>query len=60
MGSLNLESMEKNYIIEALQRHQGHRQQAAHDLNINVSTLYRKMKALDINLPEFDGRNKNK
>ncbi len=60
MGSLNLESMEKNYIIEALHRHQGHRQQAALDLNINVSTLYRKMKALGINLPEFDGRNKNK
>lgn len=58
LGSLSLETMEKQFIIEALQRHQGHRKQAAHDLKIDVSTLYRKIKALNINIDEVDGRNK--
>ncbi len=60
LGSLSLESMEKQFIIEALQRHQGHRKQAAQDLGINVSTLYRKIKALNIEVPETDGRQINK
>jgi len=60
LGSLSLESMEKQFIIEALQRHQGHRKQAAQDLGINVSTLYRKIKALNIEVPETDGRKINK
>lgn len=60
LGSLSLEAMEKRLIIEALQRHEGRRKQAALDLNIDVSTLYRKIKALNINIPEIDGRNKKK
>lgn len=60
LGSLSLESMEKQFIIEALQRHQGHRKQAALDLGIDVSTLYRKIKALNIEVPETDGRQINK
>ncbi|MDD3268519.1 MAG: sigma 54-interacting transcriptional regulator [Syntrophomonadaceae bacterium] len=56
LGSLSLESMEKHLIMEALQRHQGKRKQAAHDLGIDVSTLYRKIKALNINIPEIKGR----
>ena len=60
LGSLSLESMEKQCIIEALQRHQGHRKQAALDLGIDVSTLYRKIKALNIEVPETDGRQNNK
>ena len=60
LGSLSLESMEKQFIIEALQRHQGHRKQAARDLGIDVSTLYRKIKALNIEVPETDGRQINK
>lgn len=60
LGSLSLESMEKQFIIEALQRHQGHRKQAALDLGIDVSTLYRKIKALNIEVPETDGRQNNK
>jgi len=51
--------MEKQFIIEALQRHQGHRKQAALDLGIDVSTLYRKIKALNIEVPETDGRQIN-
>lgn len=53
LGSLSLQAMEKQMIIEALQRHHGHRKQAAHDLNIDVSTLYRKIRALKISLPEI-------
>lgn len=60
LGSLSLASMEKQLIIEALQRHQGHRKQAAHDLQVDVSTLYRKIKALNIDIPEIDGRNTRK
>lgn len=59
LGSLNLQSMEKRFIMEALLRHQGHRKQAASDLGIDVSTLYRKIKALEINIPETDGRSAN-
>jgi len=59
LGSLNLQSMEKRFIMEALLRHQGHRKQAASDLGIDVSTLYRKIKALGINIPETDGRSAN-
>lgn len=60
LGSLSLEAMEKRLIIEALQRHEGRRKQASLDLNIDVSTLYRKIKALNINIPEIDGKNKKK
>lgn len=58
LGSLSLEAMEKQMIIEVLQRHNGHRKKAAQDLNIDVSTLYRKIKAHKINVPEIDGRSK--
>lgn len=60
LSSLSLEAMEKQLIIEVLQRHNGHRKKAAHDLNIDVSTLYRKIKALNISIPEIDGRNLKK
>lgn len=56
--SLSIDSMEKHLIIEALQRHQGHRKLAAQDLNIDVSTLYRKMKILNINYEKVNARNK--
>ena len=56
--SLSIDSMEKHLIIEALQRHQGHRKLAAQDLNIDVSTLYRKMKTLNINYEKVNVRNK--
>jgi hypothetical protein len=46
---MSLESMEKLLIREALHRHKGNRTKAASRLGINPSTLYRKMKALDIN-----------
>lgn len=40
---LTLEQMEKQAIIDALNRHQGHRAQAAQELGISQRTLYRKI-----------------
>ncbi len=45
---MSLRSMEKLLISEALRRHKGSRKKAAHQLGIDPSTLYRKMKALEI------------
>ena len=42
--TLTLDEMEKEMIRKALDRHQGHRKQAAKDLNISERTLYRKIK----------------
>ena len=53
---MSLRAMEKFLISETLQRRQGNRKNAARDLGINVSTLYRKIKDLDVELPEVDGR----
>ncbi|MFW6153589.1 MAG: sigma-54 interaction domain-containing protein [Planctomycetota bacterium] len=53
---MSLDAMEKLFISEALQRRRGNRKQAAADLGINVSTLYRKIRTLGINTPEEDGR----
>jgi len=47
-GPMSLESMEKLFIREALRRHKSNRTKAARQLGINPSTLYRKMRALDI------------
>lgn len=55
-GPVSLKSMEKHLIMATLQRHEGHRRKAANDLGIDVSTLYRKIKAYDINISESDGR----
>ena len=53
---LSLQAMERSLITEALHRRSGNRKQAAKDLGINVSTLYRKIGALQIDAPETDGR----
>jgi PAS domain S-box-containing protein len=53
---LTLKEMEKKLISKALLRHHGNRKQAARALGIDVSTLYRKIKALRIAVPEIDGR----
>jgi PAS domain S-box-containing protein len=53
---MTLAAMEKLGIVEALQRRRGNRTLAARDLGIDPSTLYRKIKALDIATPQIDGR----
>jgi transcriptional regulator with PAS, ATPase and Fis domain len=49
---MSLQAMEKLLISEALRRHQGSRNKAARQLGINPSTLYRKVKALKIEIPK--------
>jgi PAS domain S-box-containing protein len=57
-GPTTLDSMERLLITEALRRYQGNRRRAARDLGIDVSTLFRKLKSLGIELPSTDGRNR--
>ncbi|MFO7839957.1 MAG: sigma 54-interacting transcriptional regulator [Desulfosalsimonadaceae bacterium] len=53
---MDLRSMEKILIEDALRRQEGNRKRAAQDLGINASTLYRKMKRLNLAPPTTDGR----
>ncbi len=53
---LRLDRVEKLSVAEALRRNNGNRRKAAEDLGINVSTLYRKIRALQIEPPPQDGR----
>ncbi|MBS3733722.1 MAG: sigma 54-interacting transcriptional regulator [Phycisphaerae bacterium] len=53
---MTLDSVEKLFICEAMQRRNGNRKLAAADLGIHVSTLYRKIHALGIDTPPCDGR----
>jgi PAS domain S-box-containing protein len=48
---MSLRSMEKLLISEVLRRHKGSRNKAARQLGINPSTLYRKLKALKMDIP---------
>lgn len=53
---MSLEAMERFLIEETLRRRDGNRKQAAQDLGIDASTLYRKIRALGITTPDTDGR----
>jgi transcriptional regulator with PAS, ATPase and Fis domain len=55
---MSLRAMEKRLIAETLRRNRGNRKKTAKDLGVDVSTLYRKIKALGIELPSCDGRAK--
>ncbi|MBN1586656.1 MAG: sigma 54-interacting transcriptional regulator [Candidatus Omnitrophica bacterium] len=55
-NGLTLEAMEKSLITSALHRHCGNRRRTAKELGINPSSLYRKTKALGIEVPAKDGR----
>jgi PAS domain S-box-containing protein len=55
-GAMTLRDLESLHIAEALRQHGGNRAAAARALGINPSTLYRKAKSLDIDLPSQDGR----
>jgi PAS domain S-box-containing protein len=58
--SMSLKAMERFLIQEALERHHGNRSKAAGDLGIDVSTLYRKIRALGLNAPVTDGRGRRR
>ncbi|MCC6858614.1 MAG: sigma 54-interacting transcriptional regulator [Bryobacterales bacterium] len=53
---VSIRAMEKHLIEAALRKHHGHRSRAARQLGINPSTLYRKVRALRIEVPSQDGR----
>ena len=53
-----LRSLEECHIVDALRRHRGNRKAAAAELGIHPSTLFRKIKDLGIEVPEFDGRHR--
>jgi len=57
---MSLESVEKLFIGQALERREGNRTLAAQDLGIHVATLYRKIKALGIEPPKGDGRGRRR
>jgi PAS domain S-box-containing protein len=52
----SLKAMEKHLIGETLRRVHGNRGRAARELGIDPSTLYRKIKALELDVPHGDGR----
>lgn len=52
----SLETMARFLIEEALARHNGNRKNAAQDLGVNVSTLYRKIRQFQLTPPDTDGR----
>ncbi|MBN1835242.1 MAG: sigma 54-interacting transcriptional regulator [Spirochaetales bacterium] len=56
----SLQAMERHLITETLQRYHGHRTRAARELNIDASTLYRKIKALGLDVPGTDGRSRRR
>lgn len=59
-GPMNLRAMERHLIAETLRRHAGNRKRVARDLGIDVSTLYRKIRALGMDVPETDGRSRRR
>lgn len=58
-SSRTLEAMERQLITETLERHKGNRTRAARDLGIDPSTLYRKIRVLDLTPPQTDGRSRS-
>jgi PAS domain S-box-containing protein len=56
----SLQAMERVLIADTLQRRGGNRKAAAQELGIDVSTLYRKMKELQIVPPDTDGRGRRR
>jgi PAS domain S-box-containing protein len=52
----SLEVLQREAIRSALQRNDGSRTAAARELGISASTLYRKIRSLEIELPDSDGR----
>jgi transcriptional regulator with PAS, ATPase and Fis domain len=55
-----LRSIEAFHIADALRRHEGNRKTAATELGIHPTTLRRKIRDLDIDVPERDGRSHRK
>ena len=57
---LTLKSLEALHIADALRRHNGNRKEAAKELGINPSTLFRTINSLGIVIPDQNGRSEKK
>jgi PAS domain S-box-containing protein len=55
---MSLQDWEAIHIVDAVRRHDGNRAAAARELGINPSTLFRKVKALGLELPASGGRHR--
>jgi PAS domain S-box-containing protein len=53
-----LKDMEALQIVETIRRHHGNRTAAARELGIHLSTLFRKIKSLRLEVPDGDGRSR--
>ena len=53
---VSLRSMEALHIADTLRRHDGNRSETAAELGIHPATLRRKIRQLEIDLPDHDGR----
>lgn len=51
-----LKGIEASFLTDLIHRHKGNRTAAARELGVHPSTLFRKIKALGVDLPECDGR----
>jgi len=56
---VTLRSIEALHIADALRRHEGNRKVVAEELGIHLTTLRRKIKDLEIEVPNRDGRSRN-
>jgi PAS domain S-box-containing protein len=57
-SGLTLREMERVLITDALRRREGNRRAVADELGIHPSTLFRKIRDLDIEVPDRDGRHR--
>jgi len=55
---VSLRSIEGLHIADALRRHEGNRKAVAEELGIHLTTLRRKIKDLEIEVPDRDGRSR--
>ena len=56
----SIETMEKDIILETLRKNNWNRKATAAQMGIHPSTLWRKIKRLNLKIPKQDGRSKNK
>jgi len=56
----SIETMEKNIILDILRKNNWNRKATAAQMGIHSSTLWRKIKRLNLKIPEQDGRSRNK
>jgi len=56
----SIETMEKGIILETLRKNNWNRKATAAQMGIHPSTLWRKIKRLNLKIPKQDGRSKNK